>query len=124
MATKFQSLRNRQQKRNKKDAGISLVEMVVATAVMGVLSAVGLTATLGSVDKAKIASANASASDAARACMVAIAEGDAATFVIPDSVTGTDCAAGSTFTSNVSGLASQAVATVTATGLSLAGASQ
>lgn len=94
-------------KKARKSAGISLVEMVVATAVMGVLSATGLTMTLGAVDKAKVASANQQAMEAARACAVSIASDPTPT-----------CSLGDTFTSNVQGV-TQAIATVEADGVVL-----
>ena len=95
-------------KKARKNAGISLVEMVVATAVMGVLSATGLTMTLGAVDKAKVASADQQAMDQARACAVSIASDENPT-----------CQIGDTFTSNVQGLGTQAEATVNADSVEL-----
>ena len=103
-------------KKARKSAGISLVEMVVATSIMGVLSAVGLQATLGSVAKAAAAAANTTAVDAARACAVAIAEGE--TYTAPTGVTidGTGCQLGATFTADGGDRATDAVATISTTG--------
>ena len=103
-------------KKAAKSAGISLVEMVVATAVMGVLSTVGLNATLGSIAKADVSANNQKAMDAGRACAVALAEGSSFTAPTGVTVSAGGCALGATFTADATSRASAAVATLGPTG--------
>ena len=94
--------------------GFTLVELLVVIVILGVLSAVGIPAYLNQANKARINAAEAAAMGAAKSCAAWLVtqEGE---FEVGDGVTGT-CAAGNAFTSDVEGLTTQAVATVSANG--------
>jgi type IV pilus assembly protein PilA len=105
----------------KANGGFTLVELLVVVVILGVLSAVGIPAYFSQVARARVNSANNAALAAAKACAAAGISGDTALFVAGTGF-GTPaptCNApgtASTFTTSITGLGTQATATVTAAG--------
>jgi len=64
-----------QAKKNKKQNGFTLIELMVVVAIVGVLSAVGLPQLLAANDKAKDAAAEAEVVNAAKTCSIDILTG-------------------------------------------------
>jgi type IV pilus assembly protein PilA len=65
-------------KQNLLQKGFSLVELLVVTVIIAVLSGVALPNFLSQADKARVASANAEAAALVTACEVALANGESA----------------------------------------------
>jgi type IV pilus assembly protein PilA len=99
--------------------GFTLVELLIVVIIIGVLSAVGIPAFLNQAGKARARAAESAAMGAARACAALQVTAEQAQFVLPAGVANTSCNASGTaspFTSNQSGITTQAVATVATTG--------
>lgn len=116
----FQRLQS-SKKRNKLQAGFTLVELLIVVVILGILSAVGIPAYLGQVGRARENAADSAAMAAAKGCAaltVAGTSAELAAYAPGDGVTGTCNASGtvSTFTTSVPELTTQAVGTVTAGG--------
>ncbi len=81
----------------KKQNGFTLIELMIVVAIVGVLTAVGLPELTKSQDRAKIAAAEATLTNAAKECSLDLILGEATptTFATFDGVTGT-CAADET----------------------------
>ena len=94
----FQRLQS-SKKRNKLQAGFTLVELLIVVIIVGVLAAVALPTFLGQADNARQRAAEGAVSGAAKACQVALATGG--TFNPPAGITpadGSGCAASGTIT--------------------------
>ena len=85
------SLLNRLAKKNKKQNGFTLIELMVVVAIVGVLTAVGLPQLTKAQDRAKDAAATATLTNAAKECSLSlITVGDATDYTTTfDGVSGT-----------------------------------
>ena len=64
-------------KKNKKQNGFTMIELMVVVAIIGVLSAVGLPALTSAQDRAKSSAAKQEAVNTAKTCTIALIGGDA-----------------------------------------------
>ena len=64
-------------KKNKKQNGFTMIELMVVVAIIGVLSAVGLPALTSAQDRAKSSAAKQEAVNTAKTCTIAFIGGDA-----------------------------------------------
>ena len=72
-----------QKKRNKKQNGFTLIELMVVVAIVGILSGVGVPQLLKAQDKAKDSAAIATLTNAAKECsLLLVTEGDGTNFEI------------------------------------------
>ena len=115
------ALIKRKKSKNALQKGFTLVELLIVVVILGVLSSVALPAFLNQTGKAKISAARASVTAAAKSCEVFLVGNDdsSITGAPPAGVTvdtATPCAYGKTFTSEVDGVFSQAVATLGSNG--------
>ena len=96
------ALRRAQAKKNKKQNGFTLIELMVVVAIVGILSGVGLPQLLKAQDKAKDSVAIATLTNAAKECsLLLVTEGDDTNFSIDNYVAGDspvtgDCEVGGT----------------------------
>ena len=93
--------------------GFTLVELLIVVVILGTLAGIALPTYLAQSTKAKINGAESQVKAAASACVAAIVSDTASDFSAPAGVTMSSCAANGTFTSNITGLTRQAVATIT-----------
>ena len=95
--------RGRSSAANQANGGFTLVELLVVVVILGALSAVGIPAYFSQVSKARIASANAAAVGAAKACSAYLVSPEQGTFDAGSGVTVSagGCALGATFTSAI-----------------------
>ncbi len=83
-------------RKNKKQNGFTLIELMVVVAIVGVLSAVGLPQLLKAQDRAKVSVAQQEAVNYAKECSISLLAGGAGPTAsdFPTVVTGQTCAAG------------------------------
>ena len=88
-------------KRNKKQNGFTLIELMVVVAIVGVLSSVGLPQLLKAQDRAKVSVAQQEAVNYAKECSISLLTGAAApdATAYPTITTGQACAVGTDVTS-------------------------
>jgi len=110
--------RGRNSAAKQANGGFTLVELLVVVVILGVLSAVGIPAYFSQVARARVNSSNNAALAAAKACAAAGISGDTTLYEAGRGTTGACNAIGtvSVFTAAVGGLATEAVATVSAAG--------
>jgi type IV pilus assembly protein PilA len=112
----FQRLQS-SKKRNKLQAGFTLIELLITVVILGVVSAIAIPAFVNQADASRIAAAEASVLSIGRECAAARIAGTAGDVIVPDNITGLCPATGlTTFTSEVTGLTAQAIATLDADG--------
>ena len=116
----FQRLQS-SKKRNKLQAGFTLVELLIVVIIVGILSAIAIPAFLNQQEKARAKAADTTVMGAARACAALQIDNEQLSFVAPVGVTPSSCVASGTlqtYTSleaNFPGIR-HAVATVAANG--------
>ena len=93
--------------------GFTLVELLIVVVILGTLAGIALPTYLAQSTKAKINGAESQVKAAASACVAAIVSDTAANFSAPTGVTMSSCAENGTFTSSITGLTKQAIATIT-----------
>ena len=111
--------RGRNSAAKQANGGFTLVELLVVVVILGALSAVCIPAYFSQVSKARIASANAAAVGAAKACSAYLVSPEQGTVAVGSGVTVSagGCVLGATFTSAITNPPPgfvQAVATVQA----------
>jgi type IV pilus assembly protein PilA len=92
----FQRLQS-SKKRNKLQAGFTLVELLIVVVIIGILSAVAIPGFLNQANNARQQAASAAVAAAVKGCQAAIGTGTEGDFTNPDGITGT-CGVSQTLT--------------------------
>ncbi len=88
-------LRAQAKRKNKKQNGFTLIELMVVVAIVGILSGVGLPQLLKAQDKAKDSAAIATLTNAAKECsLLLVTEGNGSNFGIDNYETGGNAVTG------------------------------